>query len=356
MTTTRADRIKAFKAAAQERIMVFDGAWGTMIQDLEFSEEDFRGDRFADHPCDLKGNNDFLCVTQGEKLKDVCRQYLDAGADILSTNTFSANEISQADYECEPYVDEINEAAARISRETADEATKANPDKPRFVAGAMGPTNKTLSLSPDVNKPEFREISFDYLKDVYKAQARGLLKGGVDFLLVETIFDTLNAKAAIAAVMELREETSEDAPIVLSGTITDRSGRTLSGQTVEAFWHSIRHADPLMVGLNCALGADEMEPFLADLSRAADCLVHAYPNAGLPNEMGEYDETPQDMKASLERWAKRGLANAVGGCCGTSPDHIRAIAEAAAKHHPRSVPEKPVAMRLSGLEPFTAAA
>lgn len=352
----RAERIEKFREIAKERILIFDGAWGTMIQDYGFTEDDFRNDKFQDHPCDLKGNNDILSISRPEALKEIARAYMEAGADIILTNTFSSTEISQADYECEPHVHEINLKAAQINREAADKMTEETPDKPRFVAGSIGPTNKTLSLSPDVNRPEYREISYDYLKDVYKAQARALAEGEVDFFVVETIFDTLNAKAAIAAIMELEEETGEHIPTVLSGTITDKSGRTLSGQTVEAFWHSIRHVKPLMVGLNCALGAEDMEPFLADLSRAADCLVHAYPNAGLPNEMGEYDESPEAMSEQLGRWAKRGLINAIGGCCGTTPDHIRAIAEAVGGHSPRSIPEKEVAMRLSGLEPFTAAA
>jgi len=353
---TRDERIKTFKEIARERILIFDGAWGTMFQDYGFDEDDFRNGQFEDHPCDLKGNNDILSITRPEAVKEVARAYMEAGADIILTNTFSANEISQADYQCEPHVEAINRAAARANREAADAMTEETPDKPRFVAGAIGPTNKTLSLSPDVNKPEFREITFDFLKDVYKAQARALIEGEVDFLLVETIFDTLNAKAAIAAALELQDELGETVPVVLSGTITDKSGRTLSGQTVEAFWHSVRHARPLMVGLNCALGADDMEPFLAELSRAADCLVHAYPNAGLPNEMGEYDETPESMAEQLGRWAKRGLVNATGGCCGTTPEHIRAIAEAVKGHAPRSIPKKETALRLSGLEPFTAAA
>lgn len=354
--TTRAERIKTFKEIAKERILIIDGAWGTMIQDYGFSEEDFRNKTFADHSCDLKGNNDILSISRPDEMLEIANKYMDAGADIISTNTFSANVISQADYECEDHVAEINRASAALNRKAADERTGKEPDKPRFVAGAIGPTNKTLSLSPDVNKPEYREISFDYLKQVYQDQARALAEGGVDYFLIETIFDTLNAKAGIAAILELNEELGEDIPIVLSGTITDKSGRTLSGQTVEAFWHSIRHARPLMVGLNCALGADEMEPFQASLSRVADTLVHSYPNAGLPNEMGEYDESPEEMAEQLEKWAKRGLLNAVGGCCGTTPEHIRAIAEAVSKHSPRTVPEKEIAMRLSGLEPFTVAA
>ncbi len=354
--TTRAERIKTFKEIARERILIIDGAWGTMIQDYGFSEQDFRNKKFADHGADLKGNNDILSITRPEEMLEIANKYMDAGADIISTNTFSANVISQADYDCEDYVADINRASAELNRKAADERTKETPDKPRFVAGAIGPTNKTLSLSPDVNKPEYREISFDYLKKVYQDQARALAEGGVDYFLIETIFDTLNAKAGIAGLLELNEELGEDIPIVLSGTITDKSGRTLSGQTVEAFWHSVRHARPLMVGLNCALGADEMEPFQASLSRVADTLVHSYPNAGLPNEMGEYDESPEEMAEQLEKWAKRGLLNAVGGCCGTTPEHIRAIAEAVSKHSPRAVPEKEVAMRLSGLEPFIVAA
>ncbi len=349
---TRDDRIAALKAAAEKRILVFDGAWGTMIQALKLSEEDFRGERFKDHPAPLQGNNDILVLTKQEECRDIARAYLDAGADVVGTNTFNANAISQADYDAQDCVFDMNKAAAEICREAAEAKTAETPDRPRLVAGAIGPTNRTLSLSPDVNRPEYRAVDWDDMYECYKDQARGLLAGGVDFYLVETIFDTLNAKAAIAALLDLNDESGEDLPIAISGTITDKSGRTLSGQTVEAFWNSVRHAKPLTVGLNCALGAAEMKPFIAELSRVADCLVHAYPNAGLPNDMGEYDETPDDTSRHLRAWAEAGYVNFVGGCCGTTPAHIAKIAELVDGVAPRKPPVRATAMRLSGLEPF----
>ena len=356
---TRQERIAALKAAAKERILILDGSWGVMIQRRGLEEADYRGDRFteAKYPGQMKGNNDILCITRPDIVTDLHNAYFAAGADISETNTFSATVIAQDDYKLDAdSVRDINLEGARLGREAADAWTAKEPHKPRFLAGSIGPLNKMLSMSSDVNDPGARSVTFDEVYEAYRQQIQALNEGGVDLYLIETITDTLNCKACIKAIMDLEAEGMDKLPIWISGTITDRSGRTLSGQTVEAFWHSIRHVKPLMVGLNCALGADDMEPFLADLSRAADCLVHAYPNAGLPNEMGEYDESPEAMSEQLGRWAKRGLINAVGGCCGTTPDHIRAIAEAVKGHSPRSIPEKEVAMRLSGLEPFTAAA
>lgn len=339
---------------AQQRILVIDGAMGTMIQKLGFGEKEYRGTQFADWKQDVKGNNDMLVLTQPDAIQDIHAAYLAAGADILETNTFSSTTIAMADYGMEGFVDELNLAAARLAREAADAA--ATPEKPRFVAGAMGPTNRTCSLSPDVNNPGFRNTDFDQMQAAYKQQARALVQGGVDFLLIETIFDTLNAKAAIHAVMELADELGRDVPMMISGTITDRSGRNLSGQTVEGFWHSVRHAKPLAVGLNCAFGADLMRPYIADLARVVDTLVISYPNAGLPNAFGQYDEPPEETARQLGEWAMDGLINIVGGCCGTTPDHIRAIAEKVAQQAPRKVHPQPVVMRLSGLEAVTIAA
>jgi len=349
---TRADRIAALKAAAKARILVLDGAWGVMIQREDLSEADFRGERFANHNHPQKGNNDLLILTRPDIVTQLHDAYFAAGADISETNTFSATTIAQADYGLEDAVWDLNFEGARLARESADRWTEKEPHKPRFVAGAMGPTNRTLSISPDVNDPGYRAVSFDEVYDAYKQQARALHEGGVDLFLVETIFDTLNAKAAIKAILDLEDEGYEPLPLWISGTITDRSGRTLSGQTAEAFWNSIRHARPFAVGFNCALGAELMRPHIADLARVADTLVSAYPNAGLPNAMGQYDEQPHETAHFLEEWAKSGLVNIVGGCCGTTPDHIRHVAEEVAGIAPRVVPERPVAMRLSGLEPF----
>ncbi|NEX93186.1 homocysteine S-methyltransferase family protein [Caulobacter sp. 17J65-9] len=349
---TRADRIAALKAAARERILILDGSWGVMFQRMGLSEEDFRGARFADHPHPLKGDNDLLCLTRPDAVAGLHDAYFEAGADIASTNTFNATAISQADYALEAAVTDINLAAAKLARESADRWTEKTPDKPRFVAGSIGPLNRTLSISPDVNDPAARGVTWDQVYDAYTQQARALHEGGVDVFLVETIFDTLNAKAAIKAILDLEDQGYEPLPIWISGTITDRSGRTLSGQTVEAFWNSIRHARPWAVGLNCALGAELMRPHLAELARVADTLIGAYPNAGLPNAMGEYDEGPGETSGFLGEWAGSGLVNILGGCCGTTPDHIRAIAKAVADVKPRAVPERPRAMRLSGLEPF----
>ena len=349
---TRADRIKALHAAAKERILVLDGAWGVMIQRCDLSEEDFRGERFREHNHPQKGNNDLLILTRPDIIADLHDQYYAAGADISETNTFSSTTIGQADYGLEEAVWDLNFEGAKIAREVADRWTEKEPHKPRFVAGSMGPTNRTLSISPDVNDPGFRAVSFDEVYEAYKQQARALHEGGVDLFLVETIFDTLNAKAAIKAILDLQDEGYEALPLWISGTITDRSGRTLSGQTAEAFWNSVRHAKPFAIGLNCALGADLMRPHIADIARVADTLVAAFPNAGLPNAMGQYDEEPHQTACHLHEWAESGLVNILGGCCGTTPDHIKHVAEAVAGVKPRDIPERPTAMRLSGLEPF----
>ncbi len=349
---TRGDRIAALHAAAAERILVLDGAWGVMIQRRELSEADFRGERFADRPLPQKGNNDTLILTRPDIVADLHDLYYASGADISETNTFSSTTIAQADYGLEDAVHDLNVEGARIAREVADHWTEKEPHRPRFVAGAIGPTNRTLSISPDVNDPGFRAVSYDEVYAAYSQQARALHQGGVDLFLIETVFDTLNCKAGIKAILDLEDEGYEPLPLWISGTITDRSGRTLSGQTAEAFWNSVRHAKPFAVGFNCALGADLMRPHVAELARVADTLVAAYPNAGLPNAMGQYDEQPHETAHFIEEWAKSGLVNIVGGCCGTTPDHIRHVAEEVAGVAPRVVPERPVALRLSGLEPF----
>ena len=334
---------------AAERILVLDGAMATMIQAESPDEAAYRGERFADWSSDVAGNNELLCLTQPDMIRGIHTAFLEAGADIVCTNTFSATRISQADYGMEDLVGEMNAAAAGIAREAADAAS--TPERPRWVAGALGPTNRTASISPDVNDPGFRNVTFDDLAAAYGEGARGLIEGGVDLLLVETIFDTLNAKAALYAIDLLREEMDVP-PVMISGTITDRSGRTLTGQTPEAFWASVSHARPFSVGLNCALGAGEMRPHVRALSDIADTRVSAYPNAGLPNEMGGYDETPEETAAHLGEWAEAGLVNIVGGCCGTTPDHIRAIAQAVAGKAPRKIPPRAERLRLSGLELF----
>jgi len=333
----------------KDRILVLDGAMGTMIQSYKLTEADFRAERFKDHITDLKGNNDLLCLTRPDVVGEIHKAYFHAGADIVETNTFNANAISQKDYGLDELAYEINLEAAKIAKSTA----ALFSDKPRFVAGSLGPTNQTASLSPDVNNPGFRNISFDELKDVYYDQARGLLDGGVDFFLIETVFDTLNCKSALYAVRELLEKQKRDIPVLVSGTITDSSGRTLSGQTVEAFWHSIRHANLTAVGLNCALGSEQIRPWLDELSTATDTYVFVYPNAGLPNEFGEYDETPEAMATIINEFAESGLVNLVGGCCGTTPDHIKAIVEAVADVEPRKIPKLDSMTKLSGLEPVT---
>lgn len=318
------------------RILILDGAMGTMIQRYELQEKDFRNEKLNSHPHPLKGNNDLLSVTRPDVIKAIHRQYLDAGADIIETNTFSGTVIAQADYHLgQDWVDAINFESAKIAREVADDVTRAKPSKPRFVAGAMGPTNRTASLSPDVNDPGYRAVTFDELVSAYKQQARKLLEGGVDILLIETIFDTLNAKAALYAVDELMEELGKHWPVMISGTITDASGRTLSGQTTEAFLVSMQHAPLLSIGLNCALGASALRPYLQVLAAKSEFYVSAYPNAGLPNEFGQYDESPEAMAKQVEEFCKEGLVNILGGCCGTTPEHISAIAQMALKYQPR---------------------
>ena len=341
--------MKTIQEIAKERILLIDGAMGTMLQAYQLEEADFRGDRFKDHPSDLKGNNDLLSLSRPDVVEAIHTAYLEAGADLIETNTFNANAISQSDYGTEDLVYEINLESAKIARKSAD---KFSHD-PRFVCGALGPTNRTASLSPDVNDPGFRNVSFDALAAAYGEQARGLLDGGVDILLVETVFDTLNCKAALFAIQSLLEERGEEVPIIVSGTITDASGRTLSGQTVEAFWHSIRHVDLFCAGLNCALGAEQIRPFLDALSTVADTLVSVYPNAGLPNEFGEYDQSPEAMAKIIKEFSDSGLVNLVGGCCGTTPDHIKAIANAVKDIQPRIIPDIAPLTKLSGLEPVT---
>ena len=311
----------------KERILVLDGAMGTMIQKYKLEEEDFRKGWFEDHDSPLKGNNDLLSMTRPDVIKAIHAEYLEAGCDILETNTFSGTTIAQADYNLESAAYDINYHGAKIAREVCDEFTAKTPDKPRFVAGSMGPTNRTLSISPDVNDPGFRNVTYDELVTAYKEQAAGLIDGGADILLVETVFDTLNAKAALYAIEEIQEEKGTELPIMVSGTITDASGRTLSGQTTEAFLISVQHSNLLSVGLNCALGADALRPYLQVLKQKAPFMVSAHPNAGLPNEMGEYDETPEMMAAQIKTFIDEGLVNIVGGCCGTSPAHIKAMAE-----------------------------
>ena len=323
----------------KDRILIIDGAMGTMIQRYKLAEADYRGERFKDWPSDVKGNNDLLCLTQPEIIKEIHKQYLEAGADIIETNTFNSQRVSLADYHMEELAAEINLAAAKIAREAADEYTALTPGKPRFVAGAIGPMNKTLSLSPDVNNPGYRAVTFDEVSGAYYEQIKALVEGGVDILLIETIFDTLNAKAAIYAIKKyFREQQREPLPVMISGTITDASGRTLSGQTLEAFYVSVMHAKPLSVGLNCALGAEQMRSHIEELSSLASCYTSAYPNAGLPNAMGEYDEQPEETAHFIEEWAKEGFVNIVGGCCGTTPEHIKHIADHVENIQPRALP------------------
>ena len=332
--------MKTIQDCLRERILIIDGAMGTMIQRHKLTEADYRGDRFKDWSSDLKGNNDLLCLTQPHIIKEIHKQYLEAGADIIETNTFNAQRVSLADYHMEELSYEINYEAARIAREAVKESKKT-----AWVAGAIGPMNKTLSLSPDVNNPGYRALTFDDAVNAYYEQVKGLVEGGVDLLLIETIFDTLNAKAAIFAIKKYFKEAPthhgggiKEIPVMISGTITDASGRTLSGQTLEAFYTSVIHAKPLSIGLNCALGAKEMRPHIEELSQIASCYVSAYPNAGLPNAMGEYDEQPEDTAHYIEEWAQEGFVNIVGGCCGTTPDHIRHIAESVKKINPRPLP------------------
>ena len=348
----RSERIEKLKQISRKRVLILDGSWGVMFQKRKLDEADYRAERFKDHPGQLKGNNDILCLTRPDIVGDLHDQYYAAGADISETNTFSATTIAQADYELESAVRDINFEGARIARERADAWTAKEPHKPRFVAGSVGPLNKMLSMSSDVNDPGARLVTFDEVYTAYREQMIALHDGGVDMFLIETITDTLNCKAAIKVILDMEDEGYEPLPIWISGTITDRSGRTLSGQTVEAFWNSVKHAKPFAIGLNCALGADLMRPHIAELSRVADTLVSAYPNAGLPNAFGEYDEEAHQTAHELHEWAARGLVNILGGCCGTTPDHIRHVAEAVKGVKPRQIPERPKAMRLAGLEPF----
>jgi methionine synthase I (cobalamin-dependent) len=349
---TREQRIAALKDAAQSRVLVIDGAMGTMIQRHKLDEAGYRGRRFADFGKPVKGNNDLLTLSRPDIISQIHEGYLAAGADIISTNTFNAQRVSLADYAMEDLAPEINASAAKLARAAADSWTRKTPGRPRLVAGALGPTNRTASISPDVNNPGFRGITFDELVEAYGEQARALIEGGADLLLIETVFDTLNAKAAGFAALQAFDETGMELPLIISGTITDRSGRTLSGQTPEAFYFSVRHLKPFAVGLNCALGAELMRPYLAEIAAVAETLTIAYPNAGLPNAMGEYDEGPHDMACQLGPWAKDGLLNIVGGCCGSTPEHIAEIKAHVEKYPPRRVPKVEPRMRLSGLEPF----
>ncbi|MGE9291987.1 MAG: homocysteine S-methyltransferase family protein [Puniceicoccales bacterium] len=339
----------------QERIVFLDGAMGTMIQQHKLQEEDFRGEKFKDVEKPLKGNNDLLVFTRPDVIAGIHKSFMEAGSDIIESNTFSGTSIAQADYGLENIVYELNKTAVELARKSIDEFEATHPGRTCFVAGSIGPTNRTCSLSPDVERPEYRNVTFDQLVESYTEQLRGLVDGGADVLLVETIFDTLNAKAALFAIEQFFDTREERLPVMISVTITDQSGRTLSGQTVEAFWHSIRHAHPLSVGINCALGADLMRPYMEDLSRIADCYTSCYPNAGLPNPLAPtgYDETPESISAALGEYAQSGFINIVGGCCGTTPAHVGAVVKEASKYPPRQVPEFPPRLRLSGLEGLT---
>lgn len=347
------NKISVLKKSLNQRILILDGAMGTMIQLYALNEKEYRGERFADWPVDLKGNNDLLSITQPDIIREIHHAYLEAGADIIETNSFNSTVISMADYQMESLSDEINEAAAKLARECADEWTRKTPEKPRYVAGILGPTNRTASISPDVNDPAYRNVSYDALVEAYRSSVRALVRGGADIIMIETIFDTLNAKAAIYAVETEFEALGIKLPVMLSGTITDASGRTLTGQTTEAFYNSMRHIRPISFGLNCALGPAELRQYVAELSRIADCYVSTHPNAGLPNAFGGYDLDAVNMAGYISEWAQSGLLNIVGGCCGTTPDHIRAIAQAVADIPPRVIPDRPVACRLAGLEPLT---
>ena len=356
--TDRNTRIAALHAAAKERILLLDGSWGVMFQKMGLAEEDFRGDRFTTdaYPGQMKGNNDILCLTRPDRVTHLHDAYFEAGADITETNTFSATTIAQDDYDLNLQdVIDINLEGARLAREAADAWTEKQPDKPRFAAGSIGPLNKMLSMSSDVNDPGAREVNFDEVYQAYREQIKALNDGGVHLYMIEPITDTLNCKAAIKAKMDLEAEGMDELPLWISGTITDRSGRTLSGQTVEAFWNSVRHAKPFAIGFNCALGAELMRPHIAEISRYADTLVAAYPNAGLPNEMGEYDEKPHETCGKVCSWAQDGIVNILGGCCGTTPAHVAALAEAIQGIKPRDTAPTKNSMRLAGLEPFEVA-
>jgi 5-methyltetrahydrofolate--homocysteine methyltransferase len=351
---TRDERLAKLKSLIKERVLVLDGAMGTMIQGYKLTEADFRGARFKDHPVDLKGDNELISLVRPDILRDIHLAYYRAGADFAETNTFGATSIAQADYRLEAFAYEMNVESARIAREAADIAESETPGRVCFVAGVLGPTNRTASISPKVSDPGFRNVNFDQLREAYKDATRGLIEGGADTILVETIFDTLNAKAALFAIEEVYDELGFELPVMISGTITDMSGRLLSGQTPEAFWNSVRHVKPLSIGLNCALGAKEMRQHIDTLSRVSDTNVSAHPNAGLPNEMGEYDESPEHMARLVGEFAASGLVNIVGGCCGTTPAHIKAIADAVKSKSPRPLPQIEPRLRLSGLEAFTA--
>ena len=346
---TREERAEQLREIGSQRILIKDGPYGSMIQSYKLDEEGFRGGRTFNH--DQKGNNDLLNLTRPDVVGEICNAYLDAGADIVATNTFNSNSISLSDYGITGMAREINVAAAKLTRACADAATARDPSKPRFVAGALGPTNKTLSVSPKVSDPGFRAVTFDEVKDMYREQIDGLLDGGVDFILVETVFDTLNAKAALVAVDEAGEARGEVLPVMVSMTLTDLAGRNLSGQTVEAFWHSVRHAKPITMGLNCSFGATELHPYVQALNPQVDSMLCIYPNAGLPNKLGAYDEPPEMTGKLVKGWAENGWINVVGGCCGTTPAHIKAIAEAVKGITPRTWHVLPPALRLSGMEP-----
>jgi 5-methyltetrahydrofolate--homocysteine methyltransferase len=335
---------QVLRKIAEERVLILDGAMGTMIQRHQLQEEDYRGTRFAEYPSSLKGNNDLLSITQAKIISDIHEAYLEAGADIIETNTFNSNRISMADYQMEDLVRELNLASAKIALEAAEKYTKINPNRPRFVAGSIGPTNRTASLSPDVNRPGFRSVDFDELKAAYSEQAEALFDGGVDLFLVETVFDTLNAKACLFAIDELFEAKGTKIPVMISGTITDASGRTLSGQTAEAFVVSLEHFKPFSFGFNCALGAKQLAPYIKTLHRSTNTLVSAHPNAGLPNAFGEYDEGPAEMNKQLKDYLDQGLVNILGGCCGTTPEHIKAIDELAVAHSPRKAHAKSISI------------
>ena len=342
-----------FRQLLEKRILILDGAMGTMIQQHRLQEADYRGSEFANWPCDVKGNNDLLVLTQPDLIADIHRQYLQAGADIVETNSFNATSIAMADYQMESLSARINRESAALARKVCDEFTALEPHKPRFVAGVLGPTNRTASISPDVNDPGFRNVSFEELVDAYTESTRALIEGGADIIMLETIFDTLNAKAAAFAVLQVFDEVGVKLPVMISGTITDASGRTLSGQTTEAFYHSLAHVEPVCFGLNCALGPDLLRPYVETLSGVSEAFVSVHPNAGLPNEFGEYDLGPQEMAAEIADWAKQGFLNVVGGCCGTTPEHIKAIALAVKAAPPRQPKAPAHSFHLAGLEAFS---
>jgi 5-methyltetrahydrofolate--homocysteine methyltransferase len=348
----RAERLQALHDAVRERILVLDGSWGVLLQAKGLTEAEYRGERFADHSLPVQNNPDLLNLTQPDIVREVHDQYAEAGADIATTNTFTATSVSQIDYELQDACYDMNFAGAALARERADEWTERTPEKPRWVSGSLGPTNKTTSVPTDVNNPGLRAIEFDELVVSYREAVRGLIDGGVDLLLVETIFDTLNAKAAIVAVQEVLDELGIEVPLMLSWTATDLAGRNLSGQTIEAFWNSVRHAQPFSIGLNCSFGAADLRPHVLELARIADVPISAHPNAGLPNELGEFEETAEITSGQLGEWATSGLVNIVGGCCGTTPEHVRQIAAAVAEQSPRPIPVIEPRMRLAGIDPF----